>query len=74
VRIGRGGENQVVLADPKVSRQHGELRVRRGTLVYRDLGSTNGSLVNGTKISEMAVGLGDRIEVGDTTIVVESAT
>jgi hypothetical protein len=74
VRIGRGGENQVVLADPKVSRHHGELRVRRGTLVYRDLGSTNGSLVNGTKISEMAVGLGDRIEVGDTTIVVESAT
>jgi Protein of unknown function (DUF3662)/Inner membrane component of T3SS, cytoplasmic domain len=74
VRIGRGGENQVILADPKVSRHHGELRVRRGTLIYRDLGSTNGSLVNGTRITEMAVGLGDRIEVGDTTIVVESAS
>lgn len=73
VRIGRGAENQVILADPKVSRYHGELRVRHGTLVYRDLGSTNGSLVNGSRVTEMAVGLGDRIEVGDTTIVVESA-
>ena len=71
VRIGRGSDNQVVLLDPKVSRHHGELRVRRGTLVYRDLGSTNGSFVNGTKVGEIAVGLGDRIEVGDTAIVVE---
>jgi hypothetical protein len=73
IRIGRGGENQVVVADAKVSRHHGELLIRRGTLVYRDLGSTNGSLVNGTRVTEMAVGLGDRIEVGDTSIVVESA-
>ncbi len=71
VRIGRAADNQLVLLDPKVSRHHGELRVRRGMLVYRDLGSTNGSHVNGTRVGEMAVGLGDRIEVGDTTIVVQ---
>jgi hypothetical protein len=71
VRIGRGSDNQVVVRDPKVSRHHGELRVRRGTLVYRDLGSTNGSFVNGTKVGEIAVGMGDRIEVGDTAITVE---
>jgi len=71
VRIGRAADNHVVLLDPKVSRHHGELRVRRGTLVYRDLGSTNGSHVNGTKVGEIAVGMGDRIEVGDTTIMVE---
>ncbi len=54
-----------------MSRYHGELVVRRGTLVYRDLGSTNGSFVNGSKVAEIAVGLGDRIEVGDSAIVVE---
>ena len=71
VRIGRAVDNDVVLLDPKVSRHHGELRVQRGTLVYRDLASTNGSLVNGTRVGELAVGLGDRIEVGDTTVIVE---
>ena len=71
VRIGRAPDNHIVMLDPKVSRHHGELRVRRGTLVYRDLRSTNGSHVNGSKVGEIAVGLGDRIEIGDTTIVVE---
>jgi pSer/pThr/pTyr-binding forkhead associated (FHA) protein len=45
--------------------------MRRGTLIYRDLRSTNGSRVNGTRVNEMAVGAGDRIEVGDSSIVVE---
>lgn len=72
VRIGRASDNDVVVSDPKVSRYHGELRVRRGTLVYRDLRSTNGSWVNGTRVGEIGVGLGDRIEVGDTAIVVEA--
>jgi len=71
VRIGRAVDNDVVLLDPKVSRHHGELRVQRGTLVYRDLGSTNGSHVNGNRVGEIAVGLGDRIEVGETAIIVE---
>lgn len=71
VRIGRADDNQVVLSDPKVSRYHGELRVRHGALVYHDLRSTNGSWVNGSRVVEMAVGLGDRIELGDTTILVE---
>lgn len=71
VRIGRAADNHVALEDPRVSRYHGELVVRRGTLVYRDLRSTNGSWVNGVQVRETAVGLGDRIEVGDTSLVVE---
>jgi hypothetical protein len=71
VRIGRAADNHLALGDPKVSRHHGELRMRRGTLIYRDLRSTNGSRVNGTRVNEMAVGAGDRIEVGDSSIVVE---
>ena len=37
-----------------------------GTLVYADLGSTNGSRVNGVAVDELVLGAGDRIELGDT--------
>ena len=46
-------------------------RAGAGTLVYTDLGSTNGSRVNGVAVSELVLGAGDRIELGDTVIVVE---
>ena len=45
-----------------------------GTLVYADLGSTNGSRVNGVPVTEVVLGVGDRLEVGDTAIIVEVAT
>jgi hypothetical protein len=70
--IGRSRDSGLVLADTKVSRQHGRLQARRGTLVYTDLGSTNGSRVNGIRVDEIALGLGDRLLVGDTVLVVES--
>ena len=56
-----------------VPRQHGRLQARRGTLVYTDLGSTNGIRVNGIRVDEIALGLGDRVQVGDTVLVVETA-
>ena len=70
--IGRSRESGLVLVDTKVSRQHGRLQARRGTLVYTDLGSTNGSRVNGIRVDEIALGLGDRLLLGDTVLVVES--
>jgi hypothetical protein len=69
--MGRSRDNRLVLVDPRVSRQHGRLQARRGALVYTDLGSTNGSRVNGLRVDEIALGLGDRIQVGDTVLVVE---
>ena len=69
--IGRSRDSGLVLADTKVSRQHGRLQARRGTLVYTDLGSTNGSRVNGIRVDEIALGLGDRLLLGDTVLVVE---
>ena len=44
-----------------------------GTLVDADLGSTNGSRVNGVQVGELVLGAGDRIELGDTVIMVEVA-
>jgi pSer/pThr/pTyr-binding forkhead associated (FHA) protein len=71
--IGRSADNDLVLADARVSRHHARIVGRRGTLVYADLGSTNGSRVNGIQVGELVLGAGDRIEIGDTVIVVEVA-
>jgi hypothetical protein len=72
VTLGRAIDNGLVLADGRVSRHHGRISVRRGTLVYTDLQSTNGSRVNGTPVDEVVLGVGDRIEVGDTLLVIEA--
>ncbi len=70
--IGRGGDNGLVLADTRVSRYHGRLQARHGGLVYTDLGSTNGSFVNGVRVDELALGHGDRLEIGGTVLLVET--
>jgi hypothetical protein len=70
VTIGRGPENDLVLPDHRVSRRHGIISVRRGTLVYTDLGSSNGTLVNGRVVTEVALGHGDVLRLGDSTITV----
>lgn len=71
--IGRATDNDLVTTDGRVSRHHGRITGRRGTLVYTDLGSTNGSRVNGVSIAEVVLGVGDRLEVGDTVLIVEVA-
>ena len=70
--IGRATDNEIVLADNRISRHHGRLQARRGTLVYTDLGSTNGSRVNGIRADEIVLGLGDRLQLGDVVLVVEA--
>lgn len=70
--IGRGSDNDLVLMDSRVSRHHARLHVRHGSLVYTDLNSTNGSRVNGVRVEEVVLGEGDRIEVGDTVLVVQA--
>jgi hypothetical protein len=71
VRIGRALDNDVVLADESVSRHHGQIGVRLGMLVYTDLGSTNGSLLNGAAVSEIALGPGDTLQLGSSTVTIE---
>jgi hypothetical protein len=72
--LGRATDNGIVLADSRASRHHARLQVRRGRLVLTDLGSTNGTRVNGVRVAEVALGEGDRIELGDSTLIVESVT
>jgi len=70
--VGRARDNGLVIDDSRVSRHHGRLLARHGALVYADLDSTNGSRVNGVRVDEIALGVGDRILLGDTVLVVES--
>ncbi len=71
LRIGRASDNDIVLPDERVSRHHGQLASRQGTLVYTDLGSTNGSYVGGMAVTEIALGQGDELQIGDSAITVE---
>jgi threonine dehydratase len=71
VVIGRLPECAVVLSDPNVSRRHAEVRHTGGTVVVTDLGSTNGTKVNGVTVREQQLTSGDEITVGSTTLVFE---
>jgi hypothetical protein len=68
--VGRGIDNDVILTDVSVSRKH--LRVLRdgAQLVLRDLGSGNGTTVNGKRVHQIGLNEGDRIELGETVLVV----
>ncbi|MEO5703713.1 MAG: DUF3662 and FHA domain-containing protein [Candidatus Limnocylindrales bacterium] len=73
IRIGRAPECELVLRDSRVSRRHARLHARDGVLVLTDLGSSNGTRVNGHRVTELVLGAGDQIQVGDTSLVVEAA-
>ena len=65
--IGRSRQCDIVLDDPNVSRQHAEVRPRGGSWVVTDLGSTNGSRLNGHPVERSeVVRPGDEIELGAT--------
>ncbi len=69
VTLGRSRQCDVVLDDPNVSRRHAEIRPRGGSWVLSDLGSTNGSRINGRQVdAPEVVRPGDEIEVGATAL------
>lgn len=71
VVIGRMSTSDVVLSDPNVSRRHAELRRDGGTWRIIDLGSTNGTLVNGKLAREHQLRHGDRLTFGTSSLVFE---
>jgi pSer/pThr/pTyr-binding forkhead associated (FHA) protein len=69
VTLGRSRQCDVVLDDANVSRQHAEIRPRGGSWVLTDLGSTNGSRLNGRPVEgPEVVRSGDEIELGATAL------
>jgi hypothetical protein len=71
--LGRGGGCTVPLAfDTFVSQVHARVSERDGNLWIEDAGSTNGTMVNSTKIDHpVKLRRGDRVQVGDTVLQVE---
>jgi len=72
VNIGRAEYNDIVLPEESVSTQHAKLQRREGVWVLQDLGSTNGTSVDGEKLSgETPVAPGSIIRFGDISVVFE---
>ena len=73
VVVGRSADCDLVLADPTVSKRHIELR-RRGTdVIVTDLGSTNGTTINGALVREAILADGDQVHVGAVILRYEAS-
>lgn len=66
--IGRSSELDMVLVEDMVSRRHAKITVTGGQIFLQDLGSTNGSFVNGERIKRAKLNEGDRVLVGTSII------
>lgn len=66
--IGRGDQADLRLPDVGISRRHARLDYDGTQVVLTDLGSTNGSMVNGQRVSAVTLNPGDMIQIGTTTL------
>ncbi|NPV78201.1 MAG: DUF3662 domain-containing protein [Anaerolineae bacterium] len=69
INIGRRLDNHLVLSDPRVSRNHAQLRSSRGYYVIFDLNSTGGTYVNGQRITQQTLKPGDVISLAGVPII-----
>ena len=67
--LGRGTDCDLRLVDPGVSRHHAELRVEDSQVVLVDLGSTNGTFVNGQPVRRVVLSDGTHVTLGRTTMI-----
>src|SRR5438093_1150473 len=72
--VGRQEDCQLRIRSSQVSRKHCQLFEKKGLLIVKDLGSSNGTLVNGKKIEEQRVlEPGDELMIGQVTFKVEKS-
>jgi transcriptional regulator with PAS, ATPase and Fis domain len=71
--VGASDDCDLVLADPRVSRRHCEIRLTERGVLLRDLDSTNGTLVRGVPILEARLPPGVPVALGDSELVVQPA-
>ncbi len=69
--IGRKSDCTVRIPSPMVSRQHCELVQEEGRILVKDLGSSNGTFVNGARVKQRELKAGDTLGVGPITFVLE---
>ena len=71
-RLGRGSDTDIRIEDPGASRNHCEIVLGQPVIV-RDLNSTNGTFVNGQRVSQVELADGTAIMIGSTKLVYRSA-
>jgi hypothetical protein len=72
--IGREAGNEIVIEDPQVSRRHATLTRQGATYVLEDIGSTNGTYVNGKRVTApVLLSNGDMIGLADTVVLAVQA-
>src|SRR6188472_3178027 len=74
VSIGRASDCSIPIKDRYLSRKHAEIIAVEGAWLLKDLGSANGTYLNGARVEhDQPLKTGDRIRLGDTEIVFETA-
>lgn len=74
VSIGRASDCSIPIKDRYLSRKHAEIVAVDGTWMLKDLGSANGTYLNGSRVEhDQVLKTGDRIRLGDTEIVFETS-
>jgi pSer/pThr/pTyr-binding forkhead associated (FHA) protein len=73
VTIGRDNGNSVQLPDTKVSKFHAAIRPEGGQWTLEDLGSTNGTTVNGNAVTKVVLAPSDRIRIGPFDLCFETS-
>jgi hypothetical protein len=71
--VGRSSELDMVLVEDMVSRRHARIECNDDHILIEDLGSTNGTFVNGEKIKRAALKEGDRVLIGTSILKVVSS-
>lgn len=66
--VGRGSDSDIKITDPGISRRHAEIRLEGGEYVVTDLGSTNGTIVDGRPVRRASLYDGSRVQFGRTTL------
>jgi pSer/pThr/pTyr-binding forkhead associated (FHA) protein/subtilisin family serine protease len=72
ITLGRGSENDVVLSSPNVSRRHAQIACKDGRCGVEDLGSSNGTFVDGERVSRATLRPGCRLRLGDVVLAYDA--
>jgi len=72
ITLGRGSENDVVLSSPNISRRHARIVCKDGLCSVDDLGSSNGTFVDGERVSRATLRPGCRLRLGDVVLAYDT--
>ena len=67
ITIGRAPQNDIVLSNPSVSSKHAVFKIEKELITLEDVGSTNGTIVNGERINSIVVKQTDNIKMKAVT-------